>query len=364
MTSDIDIEWVRTNYDRLGLAGCAETLGVTKHKMSKVARKHGIKMTREAIRQRQIEHNIKTDEQYPVNPSQFTNVTALEAAYLLGLIWADGHLGGLNGSDRIHISQASVDMLDILRILNKTGRWHMFHRRRIEGNVPASVASTANRKLGSYLAAHGYRGKATGSADAILATIPDHLKHYWFRGLFDGDGSLFFKRGKQAVDKVWSIASDYDQDWGYLERLCDQLGIGYCINRTINKEEKMTGRRNRSSTLAIRRQRDIHAMMEYLYQGRTEDGIGLDRKWKQWCEFREIAFPSGNNRYVGVTQHSNPNWWIAKISKRLGAIKEIRVGYYRSEQEAYDAQQAKMTELGLTIRRERFWGLQNQAVRP
>lgn len=300
---------------------------------------------------------------YNVAPDQFVNVTTPEVDYILGLLWADGHIAGKDGkSQLVLLTQATEDMLDVSKTLSKTGYWKYNEKPVEENEQPSTIANICNYPVAEHLVAHGYETKSIGSADSILSTIPDHLKHYWFRGLFDGDGCLWFgpQKGTNATDKMWSIASDYKQNWRYLQSLAERLNIDYKICRYISRVEKETGKRNRNSTFLVRRHQDIHIVMNYLYQGREHDGIGLDRKWHSWLEFKNIRFRFGSNRYPGITKHYDK--WKATIPKKFGIPSQIYLGRFDSEALGYEAQQAKMKELGIVVNRERIWGAHNQAV--
>lgn len=360
------VDFLRAEFPMLGATECATRLGLSLNRVRYLAQKHGILMSQEGIcRLRKQIADIKSDkphDQYRVNPDQFINVTTPEVAYILGMIWADGHLAGKNGrSQLILITQTASDMPDIMKVLNKTGQWKCNSKPVNESEKPSMIANTCNKVLADHLVRHGYKGKSVLSADSILSTIPIHLQSYWFRGLFDGDGCLSFypQKGSNATDKMWCIASDYNQDWTYLEKLCHRLGIDYKICRLIQSSEKRTGRRNRGSTFTIRRHIDIRLIMEYIYQGREIDGIGLDRKWKHWLIFKDISFSNGN-RYPGVTRHYDK--WHVYIPKRFGLSKALYLGRFPSEEAGYETQQAKIREMGLTVNRERYWGLANKTV--
>lgn len=306
---------------------------------------------------------MKAFNQYSVHPEQFLNVQTAEVAYILGMIWADGHLAGKAGqSTLVLLTQQADDMRDIAKTLDKTGRWRYNPKPVGTNEQPSIIANISNKVIATHLAKHGYKGKSTGSATAILETIPMHLKHYFFRGVFDGDGNLFLRKKSEenGFDKGWCIASDYEQDWSYMEKLFEELNAEYKICRTISKKEKETGRRNRGSVFVVRRDRDIRRIMEYIYQGRENDGIGLERKWKDWCEYRKSRLSSGN-KYYGICQVADGKW-RAEIPKGWGLKKALYLGRFVSEREAYETQTRRVKELGLSLKRERFWGLKNRTV--
>jgi len=100
------------------------------------------------------------------------------------------------------------------------------------------------------------------------------LKHYWFRGLIDGDGCFYYYKPKLGSTlRQFALASTYEQDWGYFESLCDELQINYKIKRNKNLKSS-------SSYLRITNKDGIIKLGEYIYK--NYDNIGLDRKYKKF----------------------------------------------------------------------------------
>ncbi len=110
----------------------------------------------------------------------------------------------------------------------------------------------------------------------LLSQIPDHLRHYWWRGYFDGDGSLHIQPKYQSL-AFWST---YDQDWGFVHELTDRLG--FPRRKVIQYRRK--GGRQCSSTWYTNRQDVICAVMEYIYQGDDVDVIGMKRKHNKYLD--------------------------------------------------------------------------------
>lgn len=360
--SEVEIvTFLKSEYPMEGPAKCAKRLDLSLGRIKYLAKKHGLSMCEEGISQLFTRRDGDYTK-YSVDPTQFFDVTTPEVAYILGMIWADGSIR-LHVPTRSHsvcVYQNTSDMSDIAKVLDKTGRWNYYDRHR-DGGLPSTTANISNKPLVKYLRKLGYESKATGSADAVLSTIPDHLKPYWFRGLFDGDGNLYVCRtGLRKGGVRVNISSDYDQDWSYLKKLCERLKIEYGIMRNIQREEALTGRRHRNSCFTLSRYADVCILMNYIYQGRELDGIGLNRKWIYWKTFRDTHMAIHGNRYAGVTESDNQ--WLASILVKWGVPKRLMVGLYASEQEAYDAQQNKMREMGLTSSRELYLGLQFRRV--
>ena len=116
-------------------------------------------------------------------------------------------------------------------------------------------------------------------ADKILSKIPDNLKHYWFRGLIDGDGCFYFHK----YHKEMTLASSYNQDWNYILKLCKHLNIEPAMKKTIQTQN---GHINKSSVIRFRKFEYIKKFGDYIYKDRDVDRIGFERnynKFKQIC---------------------------------------------------------------------------------
>lgn len=353
----IDLDFLRTNYETLGPRGCAKALNVSLSHVQRNASAHGIRMPKSGRNRLHRNAMLKPHDQYAVNPSQFMNVNTPEAAYVLGMIWADGHVSYEGCTPCISMCQVNSDMNLIRLVLDRTGRWRYSSvKKRKDSHQQATVAATSNRPLADYLTQHGYRSKSTQSACSILSTIPDHLKHYWFRGLFDGDGCLFEAKQDRPNNHCGAqISSHLKQDWTHLEKLSEALRIDYRIHRTIRNRTTAKGDTQGESTFILGAMRDARVFLDYIYQGRSTDRIGLDRKWTKWLDIKSIRFSRGNNRYLGVSRNGH-GWRTVIPAKRYGLPKRIYVGMFSGEEEAYLAQQDMIKHLGLSLNRVHEYG--------
>ena len=257
----------------------AQRFGIHPHNVQYYAGKWGLKVDADAKQEHSFNRRLqvaKLPSDYKVNPTQFANVTTPEVAYLLGLLWADGsiHKNPLPNSCQTYVALALIrsDMETVRHVIEATGQWSWHNLvSKIPNRQPQLRAITYNKPLHDFLEKHDYKSKSS-SPDKILSIIPAHLKHYWFRGLFDGDGHI-----RAASGRCISIASSYEQDWGYMENLCLQLGITTCqIVRSIHPKG------DRDSRFLFGRVEDILRFCEYIYQGYETDKIGLPRKREKY----------------------------------------------------------------------------------
>lgn len=135
----------------------------------------------------------------------------------------------------------------------------------------------SNPVINKFLIENDYGKKSQLSADKILNNIPHHLRHYWFRGLIDGDGCFYYH--KTNHQRQLFITSTYDQDWSYLEKLCNDLQINYKITK-FERINKKTGNKNGYSNFRILG-KEIIKFGDYIFQG---DDFGLSRKKNKFNE--------------------------------------------------------------------------------
>ncbi len=282
LLNETQIALLKASYKDLGAVKCAPLLGLTvtqtKHLVKRYRHEWGLYMTKEAIGAAMSagHPDEKAFEDYGVNPSTFMNVQTAEVAYILGLLWADGYLYNRDDKQahKIVLETVETDFEHFRKALDRTGRW-AYQKRLRAGMKPQMRGVAFNKPLVRYLASLDYEVKTNASADKVLATIPLDLQRYWFRGLMDGDGH-FVKR-----DYRINVTSSIDQDWSYLIRLCERLGIGYRISK------RSTGTTGHASDFIVRGIRDYLRFCSYIYEGWETDQIGLPRKHQTYQGHRE-----------------------------------------------------------------------------
>lgn len=254
---------------------------------------------------------------YNVNPDHFLDIKTPEVAYILGLLWADGHVGKNN---TISISILKKDMDKVLKVFMKIGRWGQYEAQQ-ENRQKQLMLYTCNDKLTNFLLENDYKSKSYESADKILSKIPEYLKYYWFRGLVDGDGCIRVDK-KHRTRQIF-IASGYEQNWNYMELQCNRLNIKYKI---VKRMQFQNGRLNKNSIFLIRQSESVKIFGNYIYNNYLIDGIGLSRKYKKFTKILEIIkefkqktlFP-----YIGVIRMRGKFHGRVKKNKKLFTSKPM-----------------------------------------
>lgn len=246
-----------------------------KNKIKKEKAEQRTKIREARIKQQQISKQIKIQskiDNQKVNHLQFLNIKTPEVAYILGFLWADGWIY----KNRITTQCRKEDLETIKHIFLRTGDWKISDRNTLN-RQPQLVIGTGNPIIASFLKENGYLAKSGGDAGQILSKIPDNLKHYWFRGLIDGDGCFYVNEKNRCYQ--FSVCSTYDQDWTYFVNLCNSLSIRHGIQRRV--EVTKLGEEQFHSTVRISNRTDIIKLGDYIYQGYEADKMGFPRKYEK-----------------------------------------------------------------------------------
>jgi hypothetical protein len=252
-----EIEFLKTKFPIFGAEYCAKYLNRTKCSIKTKTYSLGIKLNKR------------------IDVEQFFNIKTKEIAYILGLLWADGHITFANNTAKTpiikHTSKPS-DNIIFLEILNKIGKWNSFTTKNIGSYAKEikniSINWVSSRLIGEYLIQNQYRNK-TESPSLILSKIPNNLKVYWFRGYFDGDGSVSIKnKGYHSI----AFTGHEKQDWKFIVDLFNEIGIIDYRHRIIKSRD------GKSSQIVISKKEELFKFENYLYFDYDINPLGLYRK--------------------------------------------------------------------------------------
>lgn len=254
--TEIEIEWLKENYPIYGSNYCSEFLNIS------------LEQVRNKINKLKLNKNEKIDIK------KFKNIDTNEVSYILGLLWADGHIHKDNR--HINISLVNDDMIELKDIFMTTGKWNYYiidmkkyGNYKIQGKL-----SISNVKLYKILYDYGFSKKSELSPNYLLKDISEKLQHYFFRGLIDGDGCFYINTKHHTYQLT--IASTINQDWTYIENLCNKLKIKYRIDIINNIKSK-------SSIFRVCKKKDIIILGDYIYQ---DFSFGLNRKYQKFLEIK------------------------------------------------------------------------------
>jgi hypothetical protein len=166
----------------------------------------------------------------------FLEIDKKEIAYFLGFLWADGYIhhyisNGIN-HHVISIEIKSTDAIILQDIFLSFGDWNIQKRKRCHYSE-VTLFTTNNKDLYNFLHECGYNNKSSIEPSQILTKIPEELKIYFWKGLFDGDGSV----GLCGRGSYFEIASTYDYKYLEIINFITKFGVEkYNIYQQISKK--------------------------------------------------------------------------------------------------------------------------------
>jgi DNA-binding transcriptional regulator WhiA len=196
-----------------------------------------------------------------------------EFVYLLGFLWADGYISKSTNSIEINITEN--DFNAIASPLSRHIEWNIFHKQRKEHGSPYGKPQIKAQKsipdLKSFLIENNYGNKSGGCPHSILSLISEDKQPYWWRGYFDGDGSLAISKNGCKNLAFWSVIN---QDWSDLSALMTSLEVTF----NIYSYRRSCGN---SSALTSTRKQSILKFGNYIYPQLRYD-FGLKRKFDKF----------------------------------------------------------------------------------
>lgn len=260
-----ELQWMRDNHDKVTNKEGAAHIGVKPH----VYEHQYLKM---GFRKNKSHRNM-------INMSLLKIVDKPDIAYLLGLIWADGHLKPVLRQNEISYFDfahraVEKDMIEIAPLMKRLGdipaRWYAPKGTDCK-RQPQIIFRCMDHDFGRFLYDHDYHIKSQVSPTKILGHIPDYLHAAFWHGFFDGDGCLSIIR--KSYTAHLSFSGTITQDWSSLTDRLDKLGVKW--RKLINEVLQKSGKIHRSSVIDMSLRTDIKKVMTYLHSGGVH---GLSRK--------------------------------------------------------------------------------------
>lgn len=257
-----ELDILISKYSAYGRKGLEPLLpNRTRQGIGDKAIKLGLVCSKEA----RCEHNFNH-----LDISQFTESKTPKSVYVLGLLWADGHLCKVKPrrARYISISLVSTDFSEVKPIFESTAEWKFYHREQRGHSKPATTGVLTDRRMHDFLLVNDYQIKSITTPTKILSTIPEDLVHYFWRGYFDGDGNIDAK--KHSV----TMAGSLNQDWTDYAALLNRLEIRHKVSRWESNHGNSSDVRFYSMSQIVR-------FSQYIYQG---EQFGLVRKRDKFAE--------------------------------------------------------------------------------
>jgi biotin operon repressor len=295
-----EINFLKENYYSLGPKKIAEKFGITKNNLNKKANNLGLK----------INHSIRCQDSWNKEDiSEMCNFDNPFVVYFWGFFWADGYVGRVNNNLNFRIAKDDFNCIKD-RVKEIAPLWKITEVSFKNPNYKIQTcAMTTNYHLHGFFKNYDYHIKSGASATKILNAIPKNLRHYWWRGLFDGDGCFCFYP-QRGVGVTAKITSCLNQNWDFAEDL-EKEGIVYSVRLHRKKDNPNSG----SSNLSMDGGVSVSKFMDYILKGET---FGLSRKRDKYINYKEYMATHIENKkekktsiYRGVGLKRG--YWVMEI---------------------------------------------------
>lgn len=254
--------WLKENYPLLGSKKCMEHLNRSNPSICQTARKLGCVVSR-SLRNKLHSETLISKFSPSILPEVFENVNTKEAAYVMGILWADGWTQASNDYS-INIKLVKDDFIELLPIFDKLGNWKRYDYYP-KNRRPTIQLRLSGKQIVDIFNKLGYNTKSYSSANTVLSTIPDNLKKYWWRGYFDGDGHI-----RSSHPYRLEFSSAWNQDWSFLP-------LEYPFKISITKSDKSS-----YSKAKLCSKSEILKFGNMLWN--EWDEIGLSRKYNEFMK--------------------------------------------------------------------------------
>lgn len=238
----------------------------------------------------------------------FKNITKPEIVYILGFLWADGHLlinrkysPKPNYFTGVNFNILERDFKVLEPTFNKHMQWTSY-RRKNQLNEKYQINSCIyDIRLAALLKTLDFDIKSYAAPTRVLQYIPVHLHYLFWRGYFDGDGCISIQQ--HGNGKTLNISSTYEQDWQAFDHLSQRLSFKYKLYRVRRKTGCF-------SCVEIYKLDDILKFCDYIYQNCASDNIGLTRKYNKYLELveRKKQQKPHTSKYTGISLTKHGTW--------------------------------------------------------
>lgn len=194
-----------------------------------------------------------------------------EHIYLMGFLWADGYLH--HTKNRLELSIITDDFNDISNLFD-TNCWTTLHRNR-KGRKPQTTIGLYKKETCDVFRKNYNYIKKSCECPNFINNIRKDLLCYFIRGFFDGDGCFYLS--KDNKQKQCFLAGSYDQDWSWIEKILNELGIKYSIKQKTQKK-------NHKYSIIYITKKDILTFGNYIYHNYDNDNIGIKRKYEKFLK--------------------------------------------------------------------------------
>jgi hypothetical protein len=220
-------EFILNNYYTLGSGKIATLLGCGRDKVLKIAKKLNLDTSISTVK-KNLKNRVQIEsfEKY----KKILEFNTSKNSYLLGFLWADGHLN----KDCLTCSIAKKDSYHMRNIFLSYNFKESPYIQTIDNKEYNMVRySIYNKDIMFELSKLGFIQKSFSSPTAIYSILDSNNFKYFIAGFFDGDGNM----SKSKTNRVISFAFDSRCDTSFFERYLENF-VSKVFVRKFNGNSK------------------------------------------------------------------------------------------------------------------------------
>lgn len=260
-TPEIISKWIEMYLSGILIKDIAKEFNVGRNTVSKQLKKNGVEIDRYT---------------YHFNEYYFDNIDSQEKAYIIGMLWADGHNCVSKGSIILELQETDVGLLEKINLL--TGNERPLRKQNLhlknENWKDQYKLVWQSKYTSNILESYGMvQGKS------LVLTFPEWLDPtlyaHFIRGYFDGDGCISL----QSTNKNRSASISMVGTRMFLESVASIIKNNTGVNVFINRDKRA---REPICTLHCSVRNDVVNILNWLYQDST---ICMQRKYDKYQQF-------------------------------------------------------------------------------
>jgi len=286
LITEEDKEIIKNKYiNGISTMGIGKEYGITNHKVAHILDSLGIDRDNNSMRK------------YTLNTKYFDNINTPNKAYILGLLYADGHNSFKRGTIEIALEECDKHILeDIKKELNyKRDLIYIPVCKKIINGKEYDVQPQYKLQIFSSYMCESLIccGMIPNKSNRLKFPmyIPDELLSHFIRGYFDGNGTM----GCKDIN-VWNrktiqpkITSTYDFN----------ISLSKYLKENLNIESKVVFSSNNNgitSDLCINKNSEKLKFCNWIYK---DADMFLKRKHNIYAEYCNINNPDLSNEQIG-----------------------------------------------------------------
>lgn len=222
---------------------------------------------------------------YSINDRYFEQPINEKQAYLLGLIYSDGHVSYTRGAFGYTCKLSDIELPSFIR--NEFQSTHPLRFYSLKGHDYVRYAISCKPLVQSVITKYNMPFSNKSQNNLEIPNIPKEVMHHFLRGISDGDGSIWksgstfafaFTGGKRFLEQIKAIIHN---ELGLKLRLRHRHGLENCNSCSIElhgsiQVAKLGRFLYKNSTIFLARKKklfdlsEISAMQSFAYNGNNE----------------------------------------------------------------------------------------------